>query len=792
MKVNIGSKSKIYIHWKVSPYDYTKERVGSLIAKTSKKYSLPKDRIKVIPEFIMLNENGEKISIATDVISNIQNPEFQLKLFNEYLNVNNIVDYDFDLIKKIDSEINGKIDYTVYDKFKRYSIKWVKWDNFLSYGENNYFDFTTLKGLVLLNGEPANQSGKTTFAIDLIHFLLFGKTEKSSVQEKIFNKHLKEATKVVVEGCLTIDGEDFLIKRELTRPSLDKRTSKSKTTQKVYYYKVINDSLEELEDYVENQQEENSIKTNKVIKESIGNESDFDMIICATSSNLDDLIEKKDTERGKLLSRWIGLLPIEQKDILAREKFNTEIKPYLLSNRYNKETLEQEIKAYNLNISTLESEIKKYVQENENIDKDMESLESNRNAFIMAKTEIDKSIMNVDITTLTKRIEKVLEEGKYRNSELKEINDKLEELKDINFSITEYNELQKKANDLNVEIKVDRNNYSNLKKTEDALKKSEYCPTCGRKYDNVDNSEKISEIETEMKAIVERGKVKKDELDSINLKLTELMSIQEKYETKNKLSVKQSTCQLFIEQLRSEYKEKNNILKEYNKNTEAIDKNNELDIQIRNIESKIKDKRNTKETNIRYVEKNSNEINNIKNYINERKNIIEQIDNEVKIIRHWRIYLDMVGKNGISKMVLRKTLPIINAQISHLLSDVCDFSVDISINNKNDVMFSLVKDGVISDLTSGSGFEKTAAALALRTVLGNISTLPRMNFLICDELLGRVASENYDNMRTLYEKMLTNYDFIIQISHLNEIKDWHDKIITVKKENNISTINVTK
>ena len=792
MKVNIGSKSKIYIHWKVSPYDYTKERVGSLIAKTSKKYSLPKDRIKLIPEFIMLNEKGEKISIATDIISNIQNPEFQLKLFNEYLNVNNIIDYDFDLIKKIDSEINGKIDYTVYDKFKRYSIKWVKWDNFLSYGENNYFDFTTLKGLVLLNGEPANQSGKTTFAIDLIHFLLFGKTEKSSVQEKIFNKHLKEATKVVVEGCLTIDGEDFLIKRELTRPSLDKRTSKSKTTQKVYYYKVINDSLEELEDYVENQQEENSIQTNKVIKEAIGNESDFDMIICATSSNLDDLIEKKDTERGKLLSRWIGLLPIEQKDILAREKFNTEIKPYLLSNRYNKETLEQEIKAYNLNISTLESEIKKYVQENEKIDKDMESLESNRNAFIMAKTKIDKSIMNVDITTLTKRIENILEEGKYRNSELKEINDKLEELKDINFSITEYNELQKKANDLNVEIKVDRNNYSNLKKTEDTLKKSEYCHTCGRKYDNVDNSEKISEIETEMKVIVERGKFKKEELDSTNLKLTQLMSIQEKYETKNKLSVKQSTCQLFIEQLRSEYKEKNNILKEYKKNTEAIDKNNELDIQIRNIESKIRDKRNTKETNIRYIEKNSNEINNIKNYINERKNIIEQIDNEVKIIRHWRIYLDMVGKNGISKMVLRKTLPIINAQISHLLSDVCDFSVDISINNKNDVMFSLVKDGVLSDLTSGSGFEKTAAALALRTVLGNISTLPRMNFLICDELLGRVASENYDNMRTLYEKMLTNYDFIIQISHLNEIKDWHDKIITVKKENNISTINVTK
>ena len=80
----------------------------------------------------------------------------------------------------------------------------------------------------------------------------------------------------------------------------------------------------------------------------------------------------------------------------------------------------------------------------------------------------------------------------------------------------------------------------------------------------------------------------------------------------------------------------------------------------------------------------------------------------------------MVGKNGISKMVLRKTLPIINARLAQLLSDVCDFDVEVAINNKNDVMFNLIKDGVVSDLSSGSGFERTCASLALRLVLGQI------------------------------------------------------------------------
>jgi DNA repair exonuclease SbcCD ATPase subunit len=150
----------------------------------------------------------------------------------------------------------------------------------------------------------------------------------------------------------------------------------------------------------------------------------------------------------------------------------------------------------------------------------------------------------------------------------------------------------------------------------------------------------------------------------------------------------------------------------------------------------------------------------------------------------------MIGKNGISKMVLRKTLPLINAQIARLLNSICDFDVEVCVNEKNDVMFYLIKDGVRSDLTSGSGFERTAASLALRTVLANISTLPKMNCIIFDEILGRVSKENYDNMRTLYEKILENYDYIVQISHLEEIKDWHNTIITVKKDINVSKLAV--
>ena len=786
--IELGSKARVLVNWNVSMYDYSKDKEKEIISKISKKYSIPKEKIRVSPQFLTVGENGEDLSVTTEIIQNIQDPMFQQKLFKEYLSLNDIKDYDFERISAIDAEINAKIDYQVYDKYRRYCVKWVKWDNFLSYGSDNFFDFTKMKGLVLLSGEPANQSGKTTFAIDLLHFLLYGKTTKVDTLAKVFNKHIPNATQVLVEGCITIDGEDYIIKRTITRPALSKRSAKSKVSQKVEYYKIIGDTQTELEEYVDNQQEENSVQTNKVIKEAIGRESDFDLIMSISETTLDELVKKKEAERGRLLSRWIGLLPIEEKEALAREKFNSEIKPSLISNLYSSASVTEERDAFLMRIETLTKDNAKLEEENKKTDTTIANLEQTKQTLSNAKKGIDTELAKIDIATLSKQMEECLIQGKTKKNEHDNIVKELKELENIEFSIEEYESTQKKLNEATTRLAVLGEKYSSTKQQIEKLKKSEYCPTCGRKLDNVDNSSMIETLSKELSSIGEDGRKAREESNSLSKQMEELKNKRLKYEERNKIEVKQAALELNLERLRSEYKDLASKKKEYEKNSEAIDKNNEIELQIRNTDELIRSNRECFQNNLQIIARNKSDVESYKGEIKKREDILKRIAEEEKLVKNWKIYLDLVGKNGITKMVLRKALPIINAQLVQLLSDVCDFDIEVAINSKNDVVFNLIKDGVRSDLNSGSGFELTASALALRAVLADMSTIPRMCGVVLDEVWGRVARDNYDNMRHLIEKISKSYEWMFLISHLNEVKDWCESNVVVTKENNISKI----
>lgn len=786
--MQLPERAKVKVHWTVSPYDFSDEKMEAIAEKAAAKYGIPKEHVRVEPAFVEVGEDGSSINVTEDVINSIQDPQFQLELFKEYLRVQGIEDCDFNLIKEIDSETNGRIDYQVYEHYRKYRVKWLRFSNFLSYGADNVLDFGTRRGVVLLNSDPANQGGKTTLAVDVLHFLLFGKTDKAETLDKLFNKFLPEASTASVEGCLEIDGCDYVIRRTLTRPQLSKRTEKSKTSQTVEYWKVVGDTYEQLTDEGENCADRDSTQTNKVIREAIGNESDFNLIMSVTDSTLDDLIEKKDTERGRLLARWIGLLPLEEKDRIARERYNQEIKPHLLSNQYNREQLATEIKGFTTTKNTLITDNERYAKELAALDEDIKVMESNRNALLSKKAVIDENLLKIDITTLNRSIDDTIALGKRKKDEATAIETKLKENGDVEFSNEVYTDTMEKLGSVNTKIQLLLRDYEANTKNIEALRKSEYCPTCHRKLDNVDCSKQIAEKEEENKRILEDGKKAREEAANLQKSIEAMNVAREKYTANSNLKMEHSVLMLNLEKLRGGLKDLLKKRDEFNKNAAAIEANNNLDIEVRNTEVALQGKRNNRDTTQRIMTENASNIRYYDKEIQARKDIITKLGEEDKLERNWKIYLAMVGKDGVSKMVLRKALPVINGKLRQLLGDVCDFNVEVGINNRNDVLFYIVKDGVRSNIQSGSGFEKTAAALALRSVLGDLSTVPKNDFIVFDEVFGRVAKDNYDNMRALIDRISKSYQFVIIISHIAEIKDWADSVITVKKEGNISKI----
>lgn len=792
-KLEIGQLSKVEIQWNVRPIDYSKEKAEEIRSKMANKYDIPKKNVYINANFIKKNADGQNEIATADVVQNIQDPRFQQELFKQYLLDNNITDYDFDAILSIDNMMNSLIDYSVYDKFRRYRIEWVRWSNFLSYGENNFIDFNDLSGLVLLKSEPANQGGKTNFACDLIEFLLFGSVDsgKANVLKKVFNKHLPDATEVKVEGGIEIDGEHFIIKRTLTRPQRKKRTLKSVVTQKVEYFRVV-DGTEIVLDDVENLEAESNTKTNKVIKEAIGNKRDFNLVVLANSDNLKELVSMKDTERGKLLSRWIGLLPLEEKDIKAREKWNKEIVPSLLSGKYNKEELQQFVDSSKLQVLSLNEMIEKTNVKLQDSNNRILKFNQDKDNLFGLKQYIDPTLANLDLITLQTKLEKITADGKIIGQQIDAVDKEISELGIIDYSDEEYHTLVEDKDNLVNNIATIKADIQITKNQVSALEKAEICPTCGQKLLNVDNSQLIAENKSKIEDLISQGIKENDRLNCIKARLAEIEEIRIKYQRKSTLEIKRSSLDVSLLKKRNEYTETKSKITELNKCKEAIEHNNKIDTQVNVLKVNINTEEGIKYRLITEIEGYKREIEHLNQQISEHEIIINKLSDEEIIVKSWKYYLAMVGKNGIGKMVLRQTLPIINSELNYLLEDVCDFNVFVEIDDKNDINFSIEVDGVKSDLSSGSGFEQTVSALALRAVLGNISTMSRPSFMLLDEVLGGVAKDNYENIKKLYDRMLKDYSFIFQVTHLDGIADWHDTTVVVKKENRVSTISVLK
>ena len=282
----------------------------------------------------------------------------------------------------------------------------------------------------------------------------------------------------------------------------------------------------------------------------------------------------------------------------------------------------------------------------------------------------------------------------------------------------------------------------------------------------------------------------KEELESDKSKLKVLETLKEELDSYDKNKLIKEKKVLEIESLGNARKDKKSLTTKYESNQKKIEHNKKVETEKLKVQSKLD---TTKVNKNNYLDSKNTTLIKQEQYkrtLNENIDKIDTIKKEEGIQRIFKTYLTAFGKNGIPKVILKSLMPVINNELSHLLSDDCTFDLEVKVNEKNEIDFWMIdKETHISKpLTAGSGYEKTIASLALRAILSKFSSLPKPNITVFDEVFGKVSNENLHMIKDFFLKLKEYFDCVFLITHNHMVTEWGDNVITVKKTNNVSKI----
>lgn len=776
----IPQESKIKVYWDDKPENYSKDGKVKVRNYFANKYGVNKNNINVVYRPVKVNSKGEVIEITGAGLENIMDANYQRSLMKQVIERDDIT-VDFNRILALDDKVNSEIDFdTTTPQHRNWSVKWVMVNNFLSFGEANYLSFSKLKGLTIVNSIPENQGGKTTITIDAIKFLLHGTTSKTDTNEQIFNT-FSDKNELIVRGMIDVEGEEIIIERKMKRSA--KKGGGWTITNKTHYYTILPNGDEEV------MNEENTKLTTKKIKETIGSEKDFELLVLATEKNLEDLISFSPTDSGKILTRLIGLEILEVKEATARSMYN-EFAKKKKSNEFDVITLAQEITEHEEKV-VQGTELETYLNEKlAGTKAEIIQLTTEKDNFLKSKQVIEVVISQMNPEKLDNEIAVLTGKGIGLSETVKETKAKLVKIGEIDFNEDEYLRKTRLLNQTNTNKALNEAEIQRIKRVIKQLIEGGICQSCNRKLDDIDNSAHIQKHEEELTELGEKLEFCLTLISELTQEIDVLSNLKKQIDEKNRLELDVDRAEVEMGSLRNKITEKKNDLAKYKLNLDSIELNKTLDIEIENVKTKLNVCEYSKDETITKIEKNRTDTQFNRDAIINKLKLIETIKKEEAVEKIFKVYIELVGKKGISKLVLRSVLPIINSEVQRLLDDVVDFDVEIFIDDKNNVQFIINKDGISKMLKSGSGLEKTAASIALRCVLGKLSTLPMPNFITFDEVLGKVAPTNLEKLKILFDKVTDMYEIVFFITHNDLVKDWGDNVVTIVKTGNISKINI--
>jgi len=551
----------IQVVWEDVPENFTTERI-----KRVKSYFENKYKSKNVNVITKVKTEGEELQ-SVDVSVNILDENYQRELIGKYLETRELESMK-DQIVELDKVVEGKIaaDKTEITPFKKWYIKKIEFSNFLSFGDNQVLDFDKVKGISTVESNPPNFGGKTVLTVDLLLFLFFNTTTKSSKAEEIFNR-FRDKNTVSVKGEISIDGEDYVLVRNVDR-KLKRNGEEYTVSTKLDFFKKLADGS--LQNFTGEQRRE----TEAFIKSSIGTMEDFLMTILTTATNLEELIDAKPTARGQVLSRFLGLDSLKLKEETGKELYSTFSKG-MLSNIYNVETLKQDIEEQKENIKTYKGNIKTHEGSLVDVEARIEKGQSYRDELIQKKhTGLDQELISLKPQTLEVDINEYDVKIVQTESNLKEI--KVEEPKEY-YHEDKHDEVKEKLSDTKVKVGSLQSKISDIKEELEGFDDGVQCQYCGIVLAESEYTDKKKSLFNDLNIELSQETIMMEAYDKDEKTYVQLKKDFEQYERnkliKEKYEIQKESLELkkkeLVEKLRR-YKEAQTLLEENKKIDETL------------------------------------------------------------------------------------------------------------------------------------------------------------------------------------------------------------------------------
>ena len=759
----------VQVVWEDTPENFTQEKLKSVKAYFQKKYSTTS--VNVITKL----KKTEEVQDNVDVTINIMDENYQHDLIKSILQSKSQENLYEDILK-IDSAVNNKMiaEQDEIASFKKWYIKKIEFSNFLSYGENQHINFEKLGGITVIESDPPNFGGKTVLSVDLLMFLFFNTTTKTNKAEEIFNRY-SDKDKVSVRGEIIIDGEDYIIVRELERKK-SKSGEWNVKTELDFFKKFPDGSLVKFTG-------EQRRETEKFIKTSIGSYEDFLMTILTTGTNLEDLLDAKPTARGQVLSRFLGLDFLKRKEETGKEIYS-EFSKSMISNIYNTETLKNE----NEELLVKNQEFDKNIAESEVKIEDVKGRivkgQEYRDNLLKSKVVVDREISLLNPENTKKEVETF----EYQIKQNVQLRDGVKIVEPSEFYYENEHDKVKEEYQKTYKQKVELDtNISSIQKLKSSVSGGIKCEHCGIELMNAAITQsRIAELDG---LIGQKTKIEglMQELSDKEQGFVKLKKDFDEYE-RNKLVYEK--YQATIENFELKKESLVDKLKRYDDVQDVIKSNEQIESQIIKANLRLEDLKREEQLVQQEVSSSRFKITNNLEKINTNNNLIIKISEEQQKEVKYKVYLELFGKNGISKRIMKNMMPLINSELQRLLQDSCYFRLEIRISEKNEVEFCMIDNNTQIEklMTSGSGYEKTIASLALRAVMAKVCSLPKPNITVFDEVFGKISNDNLEMVYEFFIKIKEYFENILVITHNPLISNWSDNIIRITKTDNISKV----